>query len=217
MRMRKKKHGEERINACAELRICDPALMLSGYDNIFPSSAPIHMEIGCGKGKFACDMAKKNPGINFIAVEKVPDVCCIALEKAMTQKDECERDNLRFIIGDAKMLEETVPPHSLDCIYLNFSDPWPKRGHAKRRLTYRSFLEIYKKLLKPDGILRFKTDNVGLFDFSLEEFEAVGATILWQTRDLHSSEKNEDNVMTEYEKNFSEKGFSICSAWVSFN
>ena len=175
------------------------------------------MEIGCGKGKFACDMSKKYPNINFIAVEKVPDVCCVALEKAMTQKDERECDNLRFIIGDAKTLADSVPEHSLDCIYLNFSDPWPKKGHAKRRLTYRSFLEIYKKLLKADGILKFKTDNAGLFDFSLEEFEAIGATVIWQTRDLHSSDKNADNVMTEYEKNFSEKGFSICSAWVIFN
>ena len=215
--MRKKKHGEERINACAELRISDPATMLSGLNGIFPNAQPIHMEIGCGKGKFACDMSKKYPDVNFIAVEKVPDVCCIALEKAMTQKDEREKDNIRFIIGDAKTLADNVPEHSLDCIYLNFRDPWPKKGHAKRRLTHRTFLEIYKKLLKPDGILKFKTDNAGLYDFSLEEFEAIGATIIWQTRDLHSSEKNADNIMTEYEKNFSEKGFSICSAWVKFN
>ena len=215
--MRKKKHGEERINACAELRICNPEDMKAGFGGIFPTEQPIHMEIGCGKGKFACDMSKKYPNINFIAVEKVPDVCCIALEKAMLQKDERSCDNLRFIIGDAKTLEETVPPHSLDCIYLNFSDPWPKKGHAKRRLTYRTFLDIYKKLLKEDGILKFKTDNASLFDFSLEEFEAVGATVLWQTRDLHASDKNADNVMTEYEKNFSEKGFSICSAWIKFN
>ena len=217
MRMRKKKHGEERINACAELRISNPEDMRSGFDKIFPKEQPIHMEIGCGKGKFACDMSKKYPDVNFIAVEKVPDVCCIALEKAMAQKEERSSDNLRFIIGDAKTLEESVLPHSLDCIYLNFSDPWPKKGHAKRRLTYRSFLDIYKKLLKEDGILKFKTDNSALFDFSLEEFEAVGATILWQTRDLHASDKNADNVMTEYEKNFSEKGFSICSAWIKFN
>ena len=217
MRMRKKKHGEERINACAELRICEPSEMINGFSDIFPIEQPIHMEIGCGKGKFACDMSKKYPNINFIAVEKVPDVCCIALEKAMQQKDERSTDNIRFIIGDASTLSESVPEHSLDCIYLNFSDPWPKKGHAKRRLTYRSFLNIYAKLLNPDGILKFKTDNAGLFDFSLEEFDAVGATILWQTRDLHASEKNADNVMTEYEKNFSEKGFSICSAWVKFN
>ena len=109
-----------------------------------------------------------------------------------------------------------MPAHSVDCLYLNFSDPWPKSGHAKRRLTHRGFLEIYRKLLVPNGMLKFKTDNVGLFDFSLEEFEAAGLEIVWQTRDLHATEKNADNVMTEYEKNFSEKGFSICSAWVRF-
>ena len=217
MRMRKKKHGAERIEACAELRISDPATMRDGFEGIFDSSAPVHMEIGCGKGNFACGMAKANPDVNFVAVERVADVCCIALEKAKASADERERDNLRFLIGDAKILAESVKPHSLDCIYLNFSDPWPKKGHAKRRLTHRSFLDIYKNLLKEDGLLRLKTDNVGLFDFSLEEFEAVGATVIWQTRDLHASEKNADNIMTEYEKNFSEKGFSICSAWVKFN
>ena len=217
MRMRKKKHGAERIEACAELRIADPAAMLEGFDKIFGNGNPVHMEIGCGKGNFACGMAKKYPDVNFVAVERVADVCCIALEKAKAAADERESDNLRFLIGDAKILADNVAPHSLDCIYLNFSDPWPKKGHAKRRLTHRGFLEIYKNLLKEDGILRLKTDNLGLFDFSLEEFEAIGATVLWQTRDLHASEKNADNVMTEYEKNFSEKGFSICSAHVKFN
>ena len=217
MRMRKKKHGAERIAACGELRISDPALMKDGFSDIFGSDLPIHMEIGCGKGNFACGMAKKYPDVNFVAVERVADVCCVALEKAKASADERERDNLRFLIGDARILAESVKPHSLDCIYLNFSDPWPKKGHAKRRLTHRDFLAIYKNLLKEDGLLRLKTDNVGLFDFSLEEFEAVGAKIIWQTRDLHASEKNSDNIMTEYEKNFSEKGFSICSAWVKFN
>ena len=216
MRMRKKKHGAERIEACAELRIADPAAMKEGFGDIFPVERPVHMEIGCGKGNFACGMAKKYPDVNFVAVERVADVCCIALEKAKAASAERQSDNIRFLIGDAKILAENVKPHSLDCIYLNFSDPWPKKGHAKRRLTHRGFLEIYKGLLKEDGILRLKTDNVGLFDFSLEEFEAVGATVLWQTRDLHTSERAEDNVMTEYEKNFSEKGFTINSAIVSF-
>ena len=216
MRMRKKKHGAERIEACAELRIADPAAMLEGFDKIFGNDRPVHMEIGCGKGNFACGMAKKYPEVNFIAVERVADVCCIALEKAKAAADERESDNLRFLIGDAKILAENVKPHSLDCIYLNFSDPWPKKGHAKRRLTHRGFLEIYRGLLKDGGILKLKTDNVGLFDFSLEEFEALGMDIIWQTRDLHRSEKADENVMTEYEKNFSEKGFNICSAWVRF-
>jgi len=216
MRMRKKKHGAERIEACAQLLIRDIDTLKDGFEGIFDEERPVHLEIGCGKGNFAVGMAKQHPDVNFIAMERVADVCCVALEKAMASREERAGDNLRFLIGDAKLLEEHVQPHSLDCIYLNFSDPWPKAGHAKRRLTHRSFLAIYEKLLKKDGLLRFKTDNVGLFDFSLEEFEAYGAEILWQTRDLHNSEKNQENVMTEYEKNFSEKGFSICSAWVRF-
>lgn len=217
MRMRKKKHGAERIEACGELRIAEPSVMLEGFENIFGNNAPVHMEIGCGKGNFACGMAKANPDVNFVAVERVADVCCIALEKAKKSADERQNDNLRFMIGDARTLAECVKPHSLECIYLNFSDPWPKKGHAKRRLTHSTFLAIYKELLTEDGMLKLKTDNVGLFDFSLEEFEAFGAKIIWQTRDLHASEKNADNIMTEYEKNFSEKGFNICSAWVKFN
>ena len=216
MRMRKKKHGAERIAACAELLIPSSESLSLGLDSFFPEDKPVHLEIGCGKGNFACGMAKKHPEINFVAMEKIADVCCIALEKAKASADERACDNLRFFIGDARILADFVPAHSVDCIYLNFSDPWPKSGHAKRRLTHRGFLEIYRKLLKPGGMLKFKTDNVGLFDFSLEEFEAAGLPIEWMTRDLHASEKNDNNVMTEYEKNFSEKGFSICSAWVRF-
>ena len=214
--MRKKKHGAERIAACAELRIENIEVLKDGFDGVFAESRPVHMEIGCGKGNFACGMAAKHPEINFIAVEKVADVCCIALEKAKARAEERSGDNLRFIISDAKELSENVLPHSLDCIYLNFSDPWPKSGHAKRRLTHRGFLEMYKKLLKEDGILRLKTDNVGLFDFSLEEFEEFGMQILWQTRDLHATPENENNVMTEYEKNFSDKGQPICSVVAKF-
>ncbi len=213
MRVRKKKHGAERIAACSALLIENKESLKDGFDAIFSSSAPVHMEIGCGKGNFAVGMSELHDDINFIAVEKVADVCCVALEKAMARMDARERDNLRFIIGDAKDLSENVPEHSLDCIYLNFSDPWPKSGHAKRRLTHRSFLEMYRKMLKADGVLKIKTDNKGLFDFTLEELEAFGAEILFSTRDLHASEKNEGNVMTEYEKNFSEKGFTICSVW----
>ena len=214
MRVRKKKNGQQRIDACSELLIKNVEDLRDGFEGMFDGDRPVHLEIGCGKGNFAIGMAKKYPNINLIAMEKVADVCCVALEKAVALKEERANDNLRFLIGDARTLEENLPENSLDCIYLNFSDPWPKSGHAKRRLTHRSFLEIYARVLKEDGILRFKTDNVGLFDFSLEEFEAFGAEIIWQTRDLHNSEKNADNVMTEYEKNFSEKGFAICSAWV---
>lgn len=215
MRVRKKKNGAERIAACSELLISDTSALASPED-IFDESRPLHLEIGCGKGNFACGMSEKYPQVNFIAMEKVSDVCCVALEKAKSRTEDRERDNLRFLIGDAKILDEAMKPASVDCIYLNFSDPWPKKGHAKRRLTYKTFLEIYRKLLKEDGILKLKTDNDGLFESSLEQFCECGLDVIWKTYDLHSSEYAADNVMTEYEKNFSSKGVKIKSAWVKF-
>ena len=216
MRARKKKHGAERIAACAELLISDPTTLKENPSAPFPVLRPLHLEIGCGKGSFACGMAAAHPDVNFFAMERVSDCACIALEKAMAQAENRTADNLRFMIGDAKTLTEYFEPHTFDRLYLNFSDPWPKAGHAKRRLTHRGFLEIYRGLLKTGGMLYFKTDNEGLFDFSLEEFAAAGLTIEWQTRDLHHTEKAADNIMTEYETNFSSKGFPIYSAWVRF-
>ena len=216
MRMRKKKNGEKRIAACAHLLIEDPAALREPADIFEGEALPLHLEIGCGKGNFACAMAQKHPECNWIAMERVSDVCCVALEKAVASQEERERDNLRFLIGDAKMLQEWMKPGSVDCIYLNFSDPWPKKGHAKRRLTHSSFLEIYRTLLKPDGMLKLKTDNVGLFASSLEQFEECGLEVIWQTDDLHASDRAADNVMTEYEKNFSDQGMPIHSAWVRF-
>ena len=218
MRMRKKKHGEERIQACSEFLIEAPAFLMTDPMAPFPKKDNrLCLEIGCGKGNFATGMAQKNQGDNLIAMEKVSDVCCIALEKAKASRESRAVDNLRFIIGNADNLIEWFPQNSVDCIYLNFSDPWPKAGHAKRRLTHKNYLEKYKQILKNGGELILKTDNVGLFDFSLEQFAELGLTVEWQTRDLHNSERAKDNVMTEYEKNFSEKGFAICSATVRFN
>ena len=218
MRMRKKKHGAERIAACAELLIQNPMELKADPCAPFGDERaeyPLCLEIGCGKGSFACGIAKQQKDINLIAMERVPDVACVALERAMASKDE-RADNLRFIIGDAKFLEEYFPESSIDRLYLNFSDPWPKKGYAKRRLTYRAFLEIYRKLLKDGGELIFKTDNQGLFDFSLEEFAASELEVLWQTRDLHASERAEGNVVTEYEEYFASQGMPIYSAIVKF-
>ena len=215
MRMRRKKHGAERIEACAELLITNNEKLKENPQSFFSEVRPLYLEIGCGKGDFACGTARDNPGMNLIAMERVADVACLALEKAKERADE-RPDNLRFIIGDARELPEMLPEGSLDGIYLNFSDPWPKSGYKKRRLTYRAFLEGYRKLLKENGTLRLKTDNVGLFEFSLEEFEAAGLRIEWQTDDLHASEYGVGNVMTEYERNFTEKGMKICSALVTF-
>lgn len=216
MRMRKKKNGAARIEACGDLLIKDHAALAADAQYAFPVKRELHLEIGCGKGNFSCGMSSAHPEVNFIAMEKVPDVACIALEKAKKSAEERE-DNLRFLIGDAKNLTEWLPENCIDCIYLNFSDPWPKSGHAKRRLTHRNFLEIYEKLLCEGGILKLKTDNLGLFEFSLESFGEYGLELLWMTRNLHASEKNDGNVMTEYEANFSSKGMPIYSAWVKFN
>ena len=136
MRVRKKKNGAQRIEACSELLIGTPELLADPCANFENKDRPLHLEIGCGKGNFACGMAAKNHDKNFIAMERVSDVCCIALEKAKACA-ETRPDNLRFIIGDASNLSEWFPEKSIDIIYLNFSDPWPKKGHAKRRLTHR--------------------------------------------------------------------------------
>ena len=216
MRARKKKHGAERIAACSALLIEDTAKLKANPQSFFAEERPLHLEIGCGKGAFACGMAAAHPDINLIAMERVADVAVLALEKA-TRAADTRPDNLRFLIGNAENLTEWLPAHSVDCIYLNFSDPWHKARHAKRRLTYRDFLARYREILRVGGVLRFKTDNVNLFDFSLEEFAACGLRVENVTRDLHSSPLAVGNIMTEYEKNFSEKGFPIHAATVYFD
>ena len=215
MRARKKKHGTERIAACADLLVTDTAAIFKDPCAPFSEKRPVHVEIGCGKGSFAVGLAAARPDINLFALERVSDVACLALERAERTKDE-RPDNLRFIIGDAATLTEVFPPHSVSCIYLNFSDPWPKSGHAKRRLTHRIFLEKYATVLQKGGVLRLKTDNAGLFDFSLEQFAEMGLTVKDLTRDLHHSPMAKGNIMTEYEKNFSEKGFPIHAVTVEF-
>ncbi len=216
MRMRKKKHGAERIAACADYRITDPTA-LADISSVFDESRPLHLEIGCGKGSFAVGMATAHPEWSFIAMEKIADVACVALEKAKSTAAERPADNLRVLIGDAEHLCEWLPAHSVSRIYLNFSDPWPKKGYAKRRLTHRRFLELYRTLLVEGGELYLKTDNIGLFDFSLEEFEAAGLTVTFVSRDFHATPEASDNIMTEYEANFSAQGMPINCARVRFD
>ena len=209
MRMRNKKHRDERLAACGHLLLETPsAPIVSSADVFCGDAAPLWLEIGCGKGDFAVGMAEKHPEARLVAFERVSNVMVVAVEKANATA-ESRPDNLRFAVADAANLSVWFADGSLDAIYLNFSDPWPKKGYAKRRLTHRGFLQTYFRLLKKGGRLCFKTDNVGLFDFTLEELEALGKTPEFVTRDLHNSEANEGNVMTEYERNFSEKGFPI--------
>ena len=225
MRMRKKKHSGERIEACSALLLrFEPGgseySELSGSAEvsreIFGTSMTLELEIGCGKGDFAVGLSAAHPAFGIIAVERVADVAVTALEKAAASAD-ARPDNLRFIICNAQDLEGMFPENTFSRIYLNFSDPWPKKGYAKRRLTAPGFLELYRRLLIPRGELHFKTDNEGLFDWSLEQFEAAGLEVTAMTRDLHASELANGNIMTEYERNFTSQGMPIYSAHVVFN
>ena len=209
MRMRKKKHGEERLEACSEFITTTPVSPYSDPATAFGKpGAPVFLEIGAGKGGFACEMARRNPDACYLAMERVTDCVVLAAEKAKATAAD-RTDNLRFIIDTADNLAYIFEDGTVDRIFLNFSDPWSKKGYAKRRLTHRRYLALYFNLLRDGGKLRFKTDNVGLFDFSLEEIEALGLKCDVVTRDLHASEWNEGNVMTEYETNFSEQGMKI--------
>lgn len=213
MRMRKKKHGAERISACSDIIIENTTVNSQNLPNIFRNdkNCKLWLEIGCGKGTFVCKTAMANPDVNIIALERIADVAMLAMEKCKG----VEISNVRFIVGDVAKLWDTFEDGIVDRIFLNFSDPWPKAGHAKRRLTHRNFLKQYLRILKPDGAIFFKTDNRGLFDFSLDEFCESGFRLENLTYDLHNSQWAEGNIMTEYEKNFSEKGFTInrVEAW----
>lgn len=207
MRVRKKKNGEARFEACKDLYIefdknNPQKLDLSA---IFPGYTRFRAEIGCGKGTFIAETARRNPDIAFLAVERVRDVAIFASEKIK----EAELPNVRFICGDAAALSAMLDEKSLETIYINFCDPWPKARHEKRRLTSEGFLRLFKKLLADNGKIEFKTDNIGLFEFSLEEFPKAGFEMRNVCFDLHTSELAETNVQTEYEKNFSQKGFKI--------
>lgn len=174
------------------------------------SENPIHIEIGMGKGQFLLTMAKENPNINYIGIERYSSVLLRALEHYDTDDLYQNVTNIRFICMDAQNLPEVFAVGEVDKIYLNFSDPWPKARHAKRRLTSRQYFERYEKILAFDGVVEFKTDNLNLFEFSLEEVDAAGWVILAKTYDLHNDPMlSRGNVMTEYEEKFSGMGHPI--------
>ena len=189
-----------------EFSIQEPEQKKGKWAEVFGNDHPIHIEVGMGKGQFIIEMAKRNPEINYIGIEKYSSVLVRAVEKL----EDFEQNNLRLIRMDAENIEEVFDKDEVDRIYLNFSDPWPKDRHAKRRLTSTRFLERYNNILTPEGRVMFKTDNKDLFDFSLEQVEEAGWILENHTYDLHHSEYNEGNVMTEYEEKFSAKGNPIC-------
>lgn len=176
------------------------------WHEIFGNDNPIWIEIGMGKGTFLMEMARLNPGINFVGIEKYSSVLLRAIQK----QEETPFENIKFIRMDAEYICNVFAKGEVNKIFLNFSDPWPKKRTAKRRLTSRQFLERYDVILTADGMIEFKTDNDSLFDFSLEEIKETKWNLLAMTRDLHHDQvMNEGNIMTEYEMKFSAKGNPI--------
>lgn len=210
MRLRNVKGSREKI-AVNNFVIHNPEEMKGKWSEVFENDSPIHIEVGMGKGRFLMELAQLNPNINYIGIEKYSSVLIRAIEK----REEVELSNLYFVRMDAEDINDVFAEGEIDQIYLNFSDPWPKDRHAKRRLTSHQFLARYDKILKKDGVVIFKTDNKDLFDFSLEEVPVAGWTLESYTYDLHHSEYKEGNVMTEYEEKFSSMGNPICRMVIS--
>lgn len=204
MRLRNVKGSREKISR-NEYVVHEPEKNKGKWNDYFGNKNPIHIEIGMGKGKFVQQLAKQNPNINYIGIEKYSSVMIRALEK----RQELDSDNLVFIRMDAETIADVFEMGEVARIYLNFSDPWPKDRHAKRRLTSKQFFERYDKILEKEGRVIFKTDNRPLFDFSLEQVEEADWILESHTFDLHHSNQVEGNVMTEYEEKFVAEGLPI--------
>ena len=208
MRLRNVKGSREAIQESIYV-VHEEETRAGSWHDIFGNNHPIHIEIGMGKGRFLMELAAKNPDINYVGIEKYSSVLIRALEKMSEM--ETPLANIRFVRMDAEAITKVFGAGEVDRIYLNFSDPWPKDRHAKRRLPSRQFLARYAQILTPEGRVEFKTDNRPLFDFALEEAEAAGWKLLVCTFDLHQDEYlMRDNIMTEYEERFSSMGNPIC-------
>ncbi|MBC1817109.1 tRNA (guanosine(46)-N7)-methyltransferase TrmB [Listeria seeligeri] len=204
MRVKHKPWAKDRLQEFPAIYIENPEELKGKWQEVFGNNNPIHIEIGSGKGQFVSGMAKANPNINYIGIEMIESVLVSALEKAI----EADVPNLRLVARDAKLLEECFEKGEIAQIYLNFSDPWPKKRHTKRRLTNPTFLTIYERLLPEAGEIHFKTDNRSLFEYSLVAFSEYNMLLTFVSLDLHNSDY-EGNIKTEYEEKFSAKGFPI--------
>lgn len=214
MRVKHKKWAEPLIAAHPEMMITEADKYKGRWESRFAKSQPLHLEVGMGKGQFIIGMAKAHPEVNFIGLEIQRTVAAIALKKALAQDP---LPNLQLICGDGSDLDNFFAPHEIDRLYLNFSDPWPKKRHAKRRLTYKTFLSNYQDILKAQGAIELKTDNMGFFEFSLESMNNYGMKFDGVWLDLHHSEENQHNIETEYEQKFAAKGQPIYKLTAHFD
>ena len=215
MRMRKKRHLDERLEKCSDVCLGwlpdytaeqrgDPPVPMFDVHKVFGNSNPVHLEIGCGKGRFIQQLAEENPDINFLALEQTPNVLVTAMERTCASGVK----NLKYYAGKAEYLEKVLRPSSVELIYLNFSCPYPKESYAKHRLTHPLFLEIYSHILSENGYIKQKTDNQRLFEFSVENFSQNGWSLRNVSLDLHNSNIT-GNIITEYEERFTKMGLPI--------
>ncbi len=198
MRVRKRKGAEEHLANHPQYVILEPEAAKGKWHELFGNDNPIHIEVGSGKGAFITGMAQQNPDINYIGIDIQLSVLSYALDKVLASGAE----NVKLLRVDGSALTNYFEDGEVDMMYLNFSDPWPKSRHEKRRLTYKTFLDTYKQILPENGEIHFKTDNRGLFEYSLASFSQYGMVLNKVWLDLHASDY-EGNVMTEYERKFS--------------
>ena len=211
MRVRNRKGATELLEAHPQYVILNPADAKGRWQEIFGNDHPIHVEVGSGKGAFVSGMAKANPEINYIGIDIQKSVLSYALDKVLAT----DVPNIKLLWVDGSDLTDYFEEGEIDRLYLNFSDPWPKKRHEKRRLTYQSFLATYQQILPKNGEIHFKTDNRGLFEYSLVSFSQYGMKLKDVWLDLHASDF-EDNVLTEYEQKFANKGQVIYRVEAAF-
>ena len=203
MRMRKMKNLEPRMERCANIRIATPEEKKGSWRSLKPDATALWVEVGCGKGKFTAETAAANPDVLLIAVERCREAMVVAMEKAQSMN----LTNVFYIDMDVEKIEEIFAPGEIDRLFINFPDPWPRKKNAKRRLTYRTFLDKYCRVIKEGGEIHYKTDNAPLFEFSVEEFAACGLQVNNLTRNLH--ENGIVGIMTGYEEKFHALGTPI--------
>ncbi|WP_028783500.1 tRNA (guanosine(46)-N7)-methyltransferase TrmB [Thalassobacillus devorans] len=211
MRLRNKPWADDFLRENDHIVVQEPFAHKNEWQTLFPKEQPLHLEIGSGKGQFIAGMGKQHPDINFVGIERVKSVIVGAVKKVI----DADTVNVRMVNEKAEDLRELFGENEVDHLYLNFSDPWPKTRHEKRRLTYHTFLEQYQSILKPDGSITMKTDNKKLFEYSLISFSQFGMRLEEVELDLHQLD-DPLNVPTEYEEKFAEKGQPIYRCRISF-